>query len=90
LLLSNASADVGGLGGNGDDFVPAPPPPATANIDDGGAATHASTHNVSSLVRSKKLMIIDDSIGENNRSVLALPFCLPCFLVWLCALFCCY
>ena len=22
--------------------------------------------------------------------LLALPFCLPCFLVWLCALFCCY
>jgi hypothetical protein len=50
LLLSNASADVGGLGGNGDDFVPAPPPPATANIDDGGAATHASTHNVLNVI----------------------------------------
>ena len=29
---------------------PPPPPPATANIDDGGAATHASTHNVLNVI----------------------------------------
>jgi hypothetical protein len=63
--------------------------PAGAKILKATAYTH-------SVAIPQALKNVDEA-GPNKVSYLtcsivclALPFCLPCFLVWLCALFCCY